>query len=160
MPYTGCMLDIGCTSGCVSSIGNAHCLLKKKLRRTTRGRKWGPLGPVGPMWLCCHTGTIHVAVLPYQHYPCGSCVAISLISQPLCGHTLNPTAHVLPYRRDFRPLCCHAGTMHPCVAIPALFGDPLAAAAGQPFTGRLHWFWGFAWSPTLPHHGQRGGEGP
>ena len=65
-------------------------------------------------------------------------------------------------------LCCHTVTMHPCVAIPALFGAPWVpwgpqgpmwltrgifpispwclniyspdvGAAGQPFKGRLHW---------------------
>ena len=60
---------------------------------------FGPMGPHGA----------HVAVLPYQHDPCG-CVAIP--SRP---------APVLPYHHD-PCLCCHTGTISgPCVAIPARY---------------------------------------
>merc|ERR1712097_191971 len=80
-----------------------------------------------PMWLCRHTNTTHVAVLPYQHdpydpWPCSHTITthgrVAIPSRPMA---------VLPYHHD--PwLCCHTITiLGPLAPLAALRGRPLWA---------------------------------
>ena len=61
---------------------------------------------------------------------------VAILPHSLCGHTMNPTVSLRPYHQSHSHcvailsiphlLCCHTGTMHPCVAISTLFGAPWA----------------------------------